>query len=117
MKNIIYIIAFLMMSFQVSKADQGDPIDCNLAIYCVNPSNVFSCGLLGDVEEDNKIEIIRRNTGAIYSTSYNSTTDGIQVHLQVKEGSYFSEKSGLLNSARHSIAMEVANTTFYCKLK
>lgn len=107
----------LMASFQTAMADQNDPIECNLAIYCTDPSRGLSCGLLGDTEEDGKIEIIRDYTGAIYSASYSSATNGILVYLQVKEGSYFSEKKRLLSSESPSINIQVANTSFYCKLK
>lgn len=117
MKNIIYLITFLMMLSQIAKADQKDPIDCNVAIYCSDSLRGSSCGLLGDVEEDGKIEIVRSYTGAIYSASYNSTGEGILVSLQVREGSYVSDYSKLLNSENHSIAINVANTSFYCKLK
>jgi hypothetical protein len=117
MKIKFYLIAFLVMSYNVSKADQKDPIDCNLSIYCENPSHGFSCGLIGDVEEDNKIEIIRSYTGTVYSATYNLTNNGVQVNLKAKDGTFLSEKTGLLNSQSNSIAMEVANTAFYCKLK
>lgn len=117
MKSIIFIIIFLMIGFQVSMADQNDPIECNLAIYCTNPSRGLSCGLLGDIEEDGKIEIIREYTGAIYSASHSTTTNGVLVRLQAKEGSYFSEKSGILSFESPSIGLQVANTSFYCKLK
>ena len=46
MKSIIFIIIFLMIGFQVSMADQNDPIECNLAIYCTNPSRGLAVDFL-----------------------------------------------------------------------
>lgn len=106
-----------MIFSQVARADEKDPIDCHVAIYCSDSSKGIGCGLLGDVEEDGKIEIVRLHTGVIYSASYNSTGDGVLVNLQVREGSYVSEHSKFLNSENHSIAINVASTSFYCKLK
>ncbi len=110
-------LAILVMSFQVSYADQKDPIECELTIYCTNPSNGFNCGLLGDSEEDGKIEIVRRHTAAVYTATYSQAASGIQVQMKVKEGSYYSEISGLLNSQNLTLSLPVANTSFICSLK
>lgn len=68
--GILYAIIFLMIPFQVSLAAQSEPIECNRAIYCSNLSRGCSCGLLGDIEDNGKINIIREYTSAIYSALY-----------------------------------------------
>ncbi len=112
MKNIFYVITVLMLSFQTSRADQNDPIEC--VVYIYHPQLT---GSLGDITEDNKIEIIRRYTGAVYSASYSPTVNGVEVHLRFNEGSYFSGKSGLINSEIPQFSMAIADTSFLCRLK
>ncbi len=38
--------------------------------------------------------------------------NGIEVHLRFNEGSYFSEKSGLINFEKPQFSMAIADTSF-----